>query len=134
MAKVEVYGTIKHFSMFANADRGDNMAVAYVIYENKEVGKAAMEGLGDEFEIAGSTGKAQFQHNKFWPRWTRSVYVANLPFGVDKEEVAEFFTSFGEVLAVRMPLNESHGTTKGYCWVEFLERSAFYSALEADGE
>ena len=64
-----------------------------------------MEGLGDEFEIAGSTGKAHFQRNKYWIKWARSIYVLNLSSGTDKEDVAKFFTSFGEVLAVTMPLN-----------------------------
>ena len=63
MAKVEQYGPIKHFSLFSNADRGDNMAVAFVRYETVEAGEAAMAGLGEEFELAGSSGKAHFQYN-----------------------------------------------------------------------
>lgn len=93
-----------------------------------------MEALGEDFELTAGTCKAQWQHNKFWPRWTRSIYVANLPYSADEHHVAEYFTTFGEVLAVRMPVDESRGTSKGYGWVEFLERSAYYAALEADGE
>ena len=92
-----------------------------------------MEALGEEFEIGGVTAKASFQHNKFWPRWTRSIFVRNLPYTVGEGHVEEYFSQFGEVLGVRMP-RDDNGNGKGFAWVEYLERSAFFAALEANGE
>ena len=63
-------------------------------------------GLGEEFEVAGATGKASFQHNKFWPRWTRSIYIANMPYATEESHVQEYFSAFGEILAVRLPIDE----------------------------
>ena len=45
----------------------------------------------------------------------------------------EFFSRFGEVLVTRLVRNDM-GNLRGFGFVEFLERSSVYDALEADEE
>ncbi len=56
-----------------------------------------------------------------------------MPFSTDEEQVEAFFSRFGEVLNTRLVRNDM-GNLRGFGFVEFLERSSVYDALEADEE
>jgi superfamily II DNA/RNA helicase len=54
----------------------------------------------------------------------QSVYVANLPWSVDEEGLAEMFTRFGEVQQATLITDRRSGRSKGFGFVDMPEPSA----------
>ena len=66
--------------------------------------------------------------NKDYPRWRRSVYVSNLNWNAEEWHLDEFFCDCGEILAIRI-IRDNDGRSRGFAFVEFLERRAATKAL-----
>lgn len=49
---------------------------------------------------------------------TRTLYVGNLPFKVNEDEVSQLFSRYGEVSEVRLVKDRRTGRKKGYGFVE----------------
>lgn len=61
---------------------------------------------------------------------TKKIYCGNLPFTVTKEEVAEFYSEFGEVVNVYIPPNRETGQGRGFAFVTMKEEDT-ENAIEA---
>ena len=48
------------------------------------------------------------------------MYVGNLPYKATKEDVEEFFTQFGEILDVFLPVN-NYGDPRGFGFISVKE-------------
>lgn len=48
------------------------------------------------------------------------MYVGNLPFDATREQVAEYFEEFGEILDVFLPINQ-YGDRRGFGFVSVKE-------------
>ena len=73
----------------------------------------------------------QFQRNKYWARWTRSIYVANLNWNAEEWHLDEFFQDCGEILDIRIARHPD-GRSKGFAFMEFLDRRATNRSLYKD--
>ena len=81
--------------------------------------------------VNGHSLNPMFQRNRFYARWTRSVFCGNLNWNAEEWHVEEYMQDCGEVLNVRFFRDQS-GRSKGQCLVEFLTRGATMRALEKD--
>jgi RNA recognition motif-containing protein len=60
-----------------------------------------------------------------------NIYVGNLPYTVDREELREIFSSFGEVSATRIVNDRESGRSKGFGFVEMPNQAEATAAINA---
>ena len=60
-----------------------------------------------------------------------SIFVGNLPFRAEQEDVAELFASFGEVANCALPLERDTGRKRGFAFVELANPDSEDRAIEA---
>ncbi len=49
---------------------------------------------------------------------SKKIYVGNLAFSTSEESVKDLFSQFGEVLSVKIPIDQVTGRSRGFCFVE----------------
>ncbi|TRU86432.1 MAG: RNA-binding protein [Microcystis novacekii Mn_MB_F_20050700_S1] len=62
-----------------------------------------------------------------------SIYVGNLPFEVDQEDVVEVFTEYGKIKRVHLPMDRETKRKRGFAFVEMEtpeQESAAIAALD----
>ncbi len=59
-----------------------------------------------------------------------SIFVGNLPFRAEREDVLELFTPFGEVLNCSLPLERDTGRKRGFAFVEMADESIESTAID----
>jgi len=60
----------------------------------------------------------------------KKIYVGNLPFSTTSENLAEMFSSFGEVISSKIILDRDSGRSKGFGFVEMPDQMAADQAIE----
>ncbi len=60
-----------------------------------------------------------------------SIFVGNLPFRAEQEDVAQLFAPFGEVANCSLPLERDTGRKRGFAFVEMADEAAEAAAIEA---
>ncbi len=60
-----------------------------------------------------------------------SIFVGNLPFRAEQEDVIELFASFGEVANCSLPLERDTGRKRGFAFIEMADEAAEAAAIEA---
>jgi RNA recognition motif-containing protein len=60
-----------------------------------------------------------------------SIFVGNLPFRAEQEDVAELFTPFGEVVNCSLPLERDTGRKRGFAFVEMADPEMENRAIDA---
>jgi len=63
----------------------------------------------------------------------RVLYVGNLPFSAEEEEIRKLFEPYGEVAHVRL-MSDADGRQRGYGFVEFQSAQALAAAVESGAE
>ena len=105
---------------------------AYVVFdseENAEKSVALNGALVGDRHIRVDTLSASTAHKR-----KRSVFVGNLPYNADEEEVRRVFVECGEVEAVRLVRDRETNAGKGFGFVTFAERSGVMFALQQSGQ
>ena len=59
-----------------------------------------------------------------------SIFVGNLPFRAEREDVLELFTPFGEVMNCSLPLERDTGRKRGFAFVEMADESIELTVIE----
>ena len=59
-----------------------------------------------------------------------SIFVGNLPFRAEREDVIEVFAPFGEVLNCSLPLERDTGRKRGFAFVEMADESIESKAID----
>ena len=59
-----------------------------------------------------------------------SIFVGNLPFRAEREDVLELFAPFGEVLNCSLPLERDTGRKRGFAFVEMGDQEIESTAIE----
>ena len=67
------------------------------------------------------------------PRSTRqvSIFVGNLPFRAEQEDIIELFAAHGEVTNCALPLERDTGRKRGFASIEMADDAAEAAAIEA---
>ena len=60
-----------------------------------------------------------------------SIFVGNLPFRAEREDVLQLFTPYGEVTNCSLPLERDTGRKRGFAFIEMADESLETSAIEA---
>lgn len=60
-----------------------------------------------------------------------SIYVGNLPFEVNQEDLVEVFTEYGTVKRVHFPVDRDTGKKRGFAFVEMESATQETSAITA---
>ena len=59
-----------------------------------------------------------------------SIFVGNLPFRAEREDVLQLFSPFGEVLNCSLPLERDTGRKRGFAFVEMADESIESTAID----
>jgi len=59
-----------------------------------------------------------------------NIYVSNLSFNVQDEDLREFFTPYGEVTSARIIMDKATGQSRGFGFVEMSDDAAAKKAIE----
>lgn len=59
------------------------------------------------------------------------IYVGNLPYDANEEELRQEFSAFGEVSSVNIITDRDSGRSKGFAFVEMPSTSEGQAAIEA---
>lgn len=63
-----------------------------------------------------------------------NIYVSNLSFNVQDEDLREFFASYGEITSAKIILDKETGRSRGFGFVEMPDDEAAKKAIaELDG-
>ena len=60
-----------------------------------------------------------------------SIFVGNLPFRAEQEDITELFAPFGEVVTCSLPLERDTGRKRGFAFVEMADPEGENRAIEA---
>lgn len=58
-----------------------------------------------------------------------NIYVSNLSFNVEDEDLREFFTEYGEVTSAKIITDKFTGKSRGFGFVEMPDREAAQKAI-----
>jgi len=59
-----------------------------------------------------------------------SIFVGNLPFRAEREDVTQLFAPFGEVLNCSLPLERDTGRKRGFAFIEMADESIEATAID----
>ena len=59
-----------------------------------------------------------------------SIFVGNLPFRAEREDVLQLFVPFGEVLNCSLPLERDTGRKRGFAFIEMADEAIESTAIE----
>ena len=59
-----------------------------------------------------------------------SIFVGNLPFRAEREDVLQLFAPFGEVMNCSLPLERDTGRKRGFAFVEMADEATELNAIE----
>jgi RNA recognition motif-containing protein len=59
-----------------------------------------------------------------------SIFVGNLPFRAEREDVSQLFAPFGEVLNCSLPLERDTGRKRGFAFIEMADESIESKAID----
>ena len=60
-----------------------------------------------------------------------SIFVGNLPFRAEREDVLQLFTPFGEVTNCSLPLERDTGRKRGFAFVEMADETTETNVIES---
>ena len=59
-----------------------------------------------------------------------SIFVGNLPFRAEREDVLQLFAPFGEVLNCSLPLERDTGRKRGFAFIEMADEATELTAID----
>jgi len=59
-----------------------------------------------------------------------SIFVGNLPFRAEREDVLQLFSPFGEVINCSLPLERDTGRKRGFAFVEMVDEAVESTAID----
>ena len=59
-----------------------------------------------------------------------SIFVGNLPFRAEREDVMQLFAPFGEVLNCSLPLERDTGRKRGFAFIEMADEAIESTAID----
>ena len=62
------------------------------------------------------------------------IFVGNLSFKVDEQELQNVFSKFGEITEIKIPTDRESGRARGFAFITFESQQAAQEALTMDGK
>ena len=60
-----------------------------------------------------------------------NIYVGNLPYGINRDQLRDVFAAYGEVAAARIVTDRETGRSKGFGFVEMPDAAQAQAAIDA---
>jgi RNA recognition motif-containing protein len=120
------YAEVRYVNLPRNRETGDIKGFAFVdVGSDEEIPKVvdALNGkqMGERpMRVSRSLEKDQIRSTKNTIEGAKKLYVGNLPFVSTKEEIEEFFSAYGEVKDVFVPVNK-YGESRGFGFISIKE-------------
>ena len=135
------YGTVELVSLPRERSSGRSRGFAFVDMSSKEEVSAAIDGLngalvgGRAIRVVESVPKEDLQKKEpqKYDESAQKIYVGNLPFQTQKEDLMDFFSKYGGVREVYVPVDTSTGNQRGFAFVTMDAGDAEKAIKEADG-
>ena len=67
---------------------------------------------------------------KFFVEFKVSIFVGNLPFRAEREDVIQLFAPFGEVQNCSLPLERDTGRKRGFAFIEMVDEATESTAID----
>lgn len=61
------------------------------------------------------------------------IFVGNLPFKINEQELQNVFGKFGEITEIKIPTDRESGRARGFAFITFASQQAAQEALKVDG-
>ncbi len=61
----------------------------------------------------------------------KNIYVGNLPFSIEDDQLRELFEEYGEVQSAKVIMDRDTGRSRGFGFVEMPDDDAAMEAMEA---
>ena len=127
-------------------DSGKPRGIAFLEFATGEAAQKAVEMDGQEMmgrwlKVSISTSPAARSDNKAPRRQGLSekpdncttIFVGNLSWNASEDDLREAFSACGEVVGVRIAMDQESGRSKGFGHVEFTDSSAVDEAVKMTG-
>ena len=72
----------------------------------------------------------QFFYKVNFVEFKVSIFVGNLPFRAEREDVLQLFAPFGEVLNCSLPLERDTGRKRGFAFIEMADEAIESTAID----
>ena len=72
-----------------------------------------------------------FKYNFILIEFKVSIFVGNLPFRAEREDVLQLFTPFGEVTNCSLPLERDTGRKRGFAFIEMANEELESTVIES---
>ena len=106
----------------------------YAVYSTKEEAEKAAEQINGK-EFLGFHLRADWEVNKGKMRDIRNtIFVGNLPFTSEEEDVRELFSTVGEIKRVKLVRDTQTGMGKGIGYVTFVNKEDVVKGLNMIGD
>ena len=76
------------------------------------------------------TTHCSFFIRKFFVEFKVSIFVGNLPFRAEREDVIQLFAPFGEVQNCSLPLERDTGRKRGFAFIEMVDEATESTAID----
>eukprot|EP00521_Asterionellopsis_glacialis_P014551 CAMPEP_0195292048 /NCGR_PEP_ID=MMETSP0707-20130614/8581_1 /TAXON_ID=33640 /ORGANISM="Asterionellopsis glacialis, Strain CCMP134" /LENGTH=363 /DNA_ID=CAMNT_0040352427 /DNA_START=35 /DNA_END=1126 /DNA_ORIENTATION=+ len=137
------FGKVELVSVPRNNETGKSRGFAFVDMSSEEELQAAIDALNGT-QLAGRTIRV----NKSLPKdkMTKKprnrnevedgfmkIYVGNIPFDTNRDELVEFYEQYGNVKEVYIPTDVNTGGPRGFAFVTMAEEDALNAIDETNG-
>ncbi|PAF41950.1 RNA-binding protein [Helicobacter sp. 13S00401-1] len=62
----------------------------------------------------------------------KSIYIGNLSYGVNEQQIMELFSQYGEVASIKLVNDKETGRFKGYGFIEMNDENALNAISDLD--
>lgn len=125
-------GTVDSAKIITNKNSGRSRGYGFVEMGTEEEAQHAIEEVngkevdGRELKIAFATGVSEKKDD---PGVKNKLYVGNLPFSVKDNDLADLFSSAGEIESAKINTDKMSGRSKGFGFVEMRDENDLQSAI-----
>lgn len=126
----ESYGPVSEITVPVDRFTGAIRGFAFITLSDEESAARAIEEMNQK-DIQGRliTVTQQRKPNEDKPKrqvgvQTTKLYVGNLPFEVDQEEITEYFSQFGNVVDCFIPIDRNYNRPRGFAFVNIAKDAA----------
>lgn len=110
-----------------------NSIIAYVRFKNEEAahesltmnGQTAFDERTLRVDLSVPKDDSSNKHDQ-----SKAIFVGNLGFSIDEEDVQNHFAKCGKITNVRIVRDSKTGIGKGFCYVNFVKASSVKLALD----
>jgi RNA recognition motif-containing protein len=139
------HGSVNSVNVPTNRETGQVRGFAFVDMSSAESMQAAIDALngedfhGNELRVSESVPKDQLKKktdnkNKGVMEGYKKLYVGNLPYDIDRDELSEFFSAYGDLQDIYIPTNADTGSGRGFAFLTLKEEDANRAVSDANGK